>query len=517
MNAEERKRPLDLDPERADRVGRKHVAVVDLGSNSVRLVIYDSLSRAPFPRFNEKSLCHLGEGLRETGQLREEAIEATVRAVSRFAAIAMAMDVERIDLIATEAIRKASNGQNLIDQLFDETGLHVRLLSEAEEARFAAYGVISGFYRPRGLVGDMGGGSLELAEVAEDHVGERWVSLPVGALPVTRLLEEHGKDAKNVIDEILGDRLPPFLTEPVLYMVGGGWRALARVHMALTNAPVKVAHGYELDYKEIRDFAKKVWRMPIAEIADLPDVPSRRIKTLPAAALVLDRVLKKLRPERIVVSALGLREGWLYAHLPDEERLLDPVIEGAQNFGLMLARVPSFAPALVCWTANLFPGEVHREKRLRVAACALSDIAWSDHRSVQAQQSFDRIIRFPFVGINHGERLWLAATVYARYSGDFDAPILEPARAILSSAQLRQAEVLGRAMLLAYRFSGSVPEILKSARLIIEAEQVRLETSDAIKAPDSDAVQTRLRQLAKALGLSRGEIIEVAGSDLPDN
>ncbi|MGI9437474.1 MAG: exopolyphosphatase [Geminicoccaceae bacterium] len=505
---EERQRPLDLDPERADRAERKHVAVVDLGSNSVRLVIYDSLSRAPFPRFNEKSLCHLGAGLDETGRLSETAIDATRRAVSRFAAIAKAMDVERIDLIATEAIRKASNGRDLIDQLVAEAGIDVRVLSEAEEAHFAALGVISGFYRPRGLVGDMGGGSLELAEVIDDHVGERWVSLPVGALPVMALLEKHGKAAKDAVDDILGDRLPPLLTEPVFYTVGGGWRALARVHMALTDAPVKVAHGYEIELEEVREFTKKIWRMSPTEIADLPDVPSRRIKTLPAAALVLDRVLKKLRPERIMFSALGLREGWLYAQLPEDERYLDPMIEGAQNFGLLRARVPSFGQALVRWTAELFPGEMHAEKRLRVAACALSDIAWSDHRGVQAPQSFDRIVRFPFVGIDHAERLWLAATVYARYNGDFSDPTMKPARDVLPQAQLRRADILGRAMLLAYRFSGSVPDILATAKLNIETDRVSLKTSGAVKAPDSDAVHTRMKQLARALSVSGSEIIE---------
>lgn len=505
---EEEQRPLDLDPERADRADKKHVAVVDLGSNSVRLVIYDSLSRAPFPRFNEKSLCHLGAGLDETGELSETAIDATRRAVSRFAAIAKAMDVERIELIATEAVRKASNGQDLIDQLVDETGIDVRILSEAEEAHFAALGVISGFYRPRGLVGDMGGGSLEVAEVIDDQVGERWVSLPVGALPVTALLEKHGKDAKDAVDDLLGDRLPPLLTEPVFYTVGGGWRAIARVHMAMTDAPVKVSHGYELDYKEAREFAKKLWRMSPKEIADLPDVPSRRIDTLPAAALVLDRVLKKLRPERIMVSALGLREGWLFEQLSDDERYLDPVVEGAQNFGLMRARVPAFGQALARWTEGLFPGEMHSEKRLRVAACALSDIAWSDHRGVRAAQSFDRIVRFPFVGIDHTERLWLAATVYARYNGDFGDSIMKPARNLLPKAQLRKAECLGRAMLLAYRFSGSVPDILKTAELKVDTDRVSLNTSGAVKAPDSDAVHTRMKQLAKALGLSDSEIVE---------
>src|ERR1700729_3612874 len=181
-------RPLDLNPERAGRAGREPYAIVDIGSNSVRLVVYDQLGRAPLPRFNEKSLCRLGDGLAQTGAIAAEGFRRTVEAVRRFRAIADAMGVTRIDVTGTEAIRRASNGPDLAAAIAAESGLQVRILSGAEEARFAALGVISGFFRPVGLVGDMGGGSLEVAEALDDRVGERWVSLQLGALPVEALL-----------------------------------------------------------------------------------------------------------------------------------------------------------------------------------------------------------------------------------------------------------------------------------------------------------------------------------------
>ncbi len=505
------KRPLALDAPLVDRRVQPHVAVVDIGSNSVRLMVYDSLSRAPFPRFNEKSLCGLGEGLDQTGRLSDRSIQATLRAMHRYAKIARAMEVERIDVIATEAVRRAANGQALIDQIVATTGLTPRILAGAEEARFAALGVIAGFYRPRGLIGDMGGGSLEVAEVVDDEVGERSVSLPLGALPVGALLREHGRDAKQQVDDILGNQLPPMLTEPVFYPVGGGWRALARVHMALTKAPVRVTHGYELDGKTARSFARSLWRMAPAEIKALPDVPSRRVDSLPAAALVFDRVLKQLQPERVIFSALGLREGWLYDQLPKAERYLDPLVEGAREVGMPRARVPAFSAALVRFTERLFPGETHGEKRLRVAACALSDIAWSDHRSVQAHQTFHRIVGFPFIGVEHAERVFLAAVIHARYGGAPDDPSLRPAIDLLSSAQRKRALILGHSMLVGHRFSASVPEILDSARLVIEPDRLRLEVSDLADVPDSEAVRGRLKQLAKTLGVRRTEVNEVAG------
>jgi exopolyphosphatase/guanosine-5'-triphosphate,3'-diphosphate pyrophosphatase len=267
--------PLELDPERARRAVPPFYAVVDIGSNSVRLVVYEQLGRAPLPRFNEKSLCRLGAGLDGTSELSAESFQRTVAATRRFRAVAEAMDASPVDVIAAKAVRRASNGDQLVAAIAREAGLTVRILTGTEEARYAALGVIAGLYRPAGLVGDMGGGSLEVAEILRDRVGERSVSLPLGALPVQALLAEAGGDAKRHVDALLKAGLPPALTQPVFYAVGGGWRAFARVHMAATSAPVRVAHGYSLDTRETRAFAKTIWRLPEPKVAALPGVPTR--------------------------------------------------------------------------------------------------------------------------------------------------------------------------------------------------------------------------------------------------
>ena len=506
------RRPLTLDPERASRPAHAPYAVVDIGSNSVRLVVYDQLGRAPFPRFNEKSFCRLGEDLARTGELSEEGFRRTVEATRRFRAIVDAMGVGRTDAIATEAVRRASNGARLVAAIAAESGLQVRVLSGEEEARYAALGVISGFYRPVGLVGDMGGGSLEVAEALDDQVGERSTSLPLGALPVQAMLAggDGAGEAKRRVDALLKEGLPPVLTEPVFYAVGGGWRAFARVHMAVAGAPVRVTHGYSLPAGEARAFARKVWRLPAAKVAKLAGVPTRRVDTLPAAALVMDRVLKRLEPERVVFSALGAREGWLHAQLSAEERYLDPLLEGAQAFGVPQARVPRLAPALARWTDDLFASEAPAERRLRTAACALSDMAWRDHANVRAAESFRRLLQFPFIGLEHPERVFLAAVVHARYAGDPGDPTLAPAIGLLAPGQRRRALVLGRVLLLGYRLSGGVPEILAGARLRIAADVVRLEVREAARVPDSEVVGDRLQLVANALGVRRTEIVEAA-------
>jgi exopolyphosphatase/guanosine-5'-triphosphate,3'-diphosphate pyrophosphatase len=507
--AAEPERPLDLSPERFSRAGRAPYAVIDIGSNSVRLVVYDELGRAPFPRFNEKALCQLGDGLARTGALTQEGMARTLAAMRRFRAIADAMAVGRVDAIATEAVRHASNGADLVAAIAARTGLAVRVLTGDEEARYAALGVISGFYRPSGLVGDMGGGSLEVAEINDDRVGDRRVSLPLGALPVRALLEAGDASAKARVDAILGEGLPPELTGPAFYAVGGGWRAFSRVLMAARAAPVPVVHGYAVPAEEARAVAKSIWKLSPARIAALPGLPKRRAATLPAAALVMDRVLKRLRPDRVVFSMLGVREGWLYQQLSVPERYLDPLVEGAQAFGLPFARVPGFAAALARWTAGLFASETPVEQRLRVAACALSDYAWRDDAGVRAAESYRRLLGLPLIGLDHTERVFLAATIHARYGGATNDPALAPSIALLPSAARRRALIVGRALLLGYRIAGGVPEILASARLEIGGNHVRLHVRRSARVPESEVVSDRLRLLADAVGARRIEVLEM--------
>jgi exopolyphosphatase/guanosine-5'-triphosphate,3'-diphosphate pyrophosphatase len=295
----------------------------------------------------------------------------------------------------------------------------------------------------------------------------------------------------------------------VFYAVGGGWRALAHIHLAKLGAPVSVVHGYAVEAGALRAFAKRLWHGPTAKLAALPGVPLRRLPTLPAAALVMDRVLKRLAPERVVFSAFGVREGWLYEHLPTAERYLDPLLEGAQAFGLPQARVPEFAPALARWTAHLLAGESPAQRRLRLAICALSDIGWRDHRDVQAFECFERLLEFPFIGVEHAERVFIGSAIHARYGGALDDARLSPAIRLLPADERLRAQILGRALLLGYRLSGSVPEILDNARLRIDHNCLRVEVGKKARVPDSEVVADRLQLLASALGVRRTEVVEV--------
>jgi exopolyphosphatase/guanosine-5'-triphosphate,3'-diphosphate pyrophosphatase len=388
--------------------------------------------------------------------------------------------------------------------------LKVRVLEGVEEARYATLGVISGFYRPVGAVGDMGGGSLEVALALDDRVGDVSVSLPLGALPVEAMLSVGRDEAKREIDERLRIGLPLSLAKPTFYAVGGGWRALAKAHMTAVKAPVRVTHGYALGAAEAREFAKSIWRPAQPKTTPTPGVQSRRARSLPSAALVLDRVLKRLAPDKVVFSALGLREGLIYSKLSREDQYRDPLVEGARLIGLPAARVPEFAAALADWTAALFPGETSAETRLRVAACALSDMAWRDAPELRAEETFRRVLQFPFIGVEHPDRVFLAAALHFRYDFKTDAPWLEPAIRMIGEGARRRARILGSALRLAYRFSGTSKAVLAGARLKTEGDRLVLEVAPAARAPDSEVVLERLKWLAGAMGL-RGSAVEERG------
>lgn len=480
-----------------------HVAVVDLGSNSVRLVVYDELSRAPFPRFNEKSLCRLGASLDEDGNLGEEAMRCVERALERFTAIASAMQVAKIELLATEAIRNATNGQAFRERLESVSGLQLRILSGDDEARLAALGIVAGFYRPEGLAGDLGGGSLELAMIRDGEVGSNTLSLPLGALRIQQRIAEHGKDARDHIEELLVNALPQVITGGNFYIVGGSWRALAKIHMASQPYAVPVIHGLTLDPDELRDLAKSIWRMDPAKLEDLDGLPGRRLSTIPAAAMVMDRVLRYLKPDRVVFSALGVREGWLFDQLPAAARADDPLLAGCRHLADESSRVHAFAAALERWTEHLFLGESESQKRMRLATIILADIAWRESSDVQARHAFERILRFPFIGLDHSERVFLAAAVHSRYG----KAATDDSIRLLSKEEAERAHILGTAILLGYRFSGSVPQILDQASISIEGDTVTLAVDDHAHVPDSEAVQSRLSLLAKAMNRENTAVV----------
>ncbi len=477
-------------------------AVVDLGSNSVRLVVFEGESRNPVAIFNEKAVLRLGRGLQQTGRLNEEGVHQALTVMSRYHAVARAMRANPFEVLATAAVRDAENGAEFVEGLKARMpGVPIRILSGKEEAALSAAGVLCGIPNAEGILLDIGGGSLEAVRL----LAGRAIHSETMRLGVIRLADRAGGDllrARSIVEE--DTALVPWLAQGAgqdLYLVGGAFRALARIHMAQTSYPLNMLHHYTIARDEARDLAGVVAGASRRALERLPGLPRRRIDDLPFAAVVLRRLLRVTGAARVVFSANGLREGWLMDIMPPAVRGDEPVTAAARDMAMLFSRDPTLPPALVAWTGALALRETTEQRRLREAACWFSDIASHDHPEYRAEQGFLRVLRQPGTGIDHHARAFLALTIAMRYEAEPDSPFLAPARMLLDMASAQRAEALGAALQLAYTLSAGTPDLLAGTSLAIADGKLVLDLNENAGVFAGESVIRRLGRLAAVLGL----------------
>jgi exopolyphosphatase/guanosine-5'-triphosphate,3'-diphosphate pyrophosphatase len=477
-------------------------AVVDLGSNSVRLVVFEGQCRNPVAIFNEKAVLRLGRGLQSTGRLNEEGMGQALTVLHRYHAVARAMGAEEFEILATAAVRDARNGPDFVAGLQARlAGVPIHVLSGISEAEYSAMGVLCGIPTADGILADIGGGSLELVRLDQ---GVRDVSetLSLGAI---RLADRAGGDpvrARAIAEADLAT--VPWLAGGGgrdLYLVGGAWRALARIHMAQTGYPLQMVHHYTISREEARDLTGVIAGAGRRALERLPGLSRRRIDDLPYAAVVLRRVLRATGVRRVVFSASGLREGWFMQRMSAAIRQQDPLLAAGQELAARLGRDPALPPALLAWTDPLFPEEQGEPRRLREAACWMSDIGSHDHPEFRAEQAFLRVLRQPGIGLDHHARAFLALVIAMRYEVESDAGFLRPARLLLDVASTHRAEVLGVALRLAYTLSAGTPDLLAGTALQLSGSRLVLQLEEASGVFAGESVLRRLDRLAQTLGL----------------
>ncbi|WP_426959988.1 Ppx/GppA family phosphatase [Muricoccus radiodurans] len=483
------------------------VGVVDLGSNSVRLVVFEGLSRNPVAVFNEKAVLGLGRGLHASGRLNPAAVESALTIMGRYLAIARAMGAAPIEVLATAAMRDASNGPAFAEALRARMpGVPLRILSGPEEAAMSAEGLLLGIPGADGILGDIGGGSLEVVDLVGGGVAAS-ASLPLGVIRLNDRSEGSPTRARAIVEETL--KTVPWLARGQgrdLYLVGGAWRALAKIHMVQTNYPLSIVHHLVLGREEARDLCAVV--IGAAEKpARLPGAPAKRAADLPYAAVALRRLLRATGARRVVFSANGLREGWYARRLPPAVRAEDPLLAAGRDLGLRFGRDPALPPALAAWTAPLFADESPADAALRVAACWVSDTGSHDHPDYRGEQAFLRVLRQPGVGLDHHSRAFLALAVALRYEAT-EAALLAPARALLGGAAQARAELLGAALRLAYTLSGGTPALLAGTALERRGGRLVLRLVEGSGVFAGESVQRRVDSLAAAAGLEAA--VEVA-------
>lgn len=480
------------------------IAVIDIGSNSVRLVVYEGLMRSPTPIFNEKTLCGLGREVQSTGLLASDAVLKALAALKRFGALCDVLEVSRLWVLATAACREASNGPAFIAEAERICGTKIDVLSGKREAELSALGVVSGIHNPDGIVGDLGGGSLELVDVHGAHC-KRGVTLPLGGLVLQDASSKSIKKAEKIVKQALtsvptlrGGRGRTF------YAVGGTWRALARLHMWQMGYPLHVTHGYAIPAKETFEFSRLVHRANTEMLSWIEVVSDARRPLLAYGALVLEHVVRMAKPEQVVFSALGVREGLLYAQLGPAEQRRDPLFVSARELNVLRSRSPEHGEELIPWTDRFMASsglaETAEEKRLRQAACLLADIGWRAHPDYRGEQSLNIIAHAGFVGIDHPGRAFLALAVFFRHVGLIDDELSPRLRELASSRLIDRARVLGAAMRVAYLVSAAMPGILPHAPLRVERGRLVLRLAGPLSALAGERVFNRLRQLARLIG-----------------
>lgn len=488
------------------RNSRGPAAVVDIGSNSVRLVVYESQTRAPATVHNEKAICSIGRDMVTTGRLHTPGMEMALEVLARFRILADGLQVTAREAVATAAARDAENGQDFIKKAEAAWGAPIRVLSGEEEARLAAEGVLAGIPDADGLVADLGGGSLDIVTVKGGRMGDAH-TLPFGPLRLMDLAKGNANKARDIVDEGLS-AIPNLraLEKRALYAVGGIWRSVARVDMDQQTYPLHVLQHYEIPRSRALRLCDVLSVQSRKSLEMLKSVSKRRAEMLPYGAIVLERVLMATKVDRIVVSASGLREGILHEQLPEDERAKDPLIEFAAAANERQSRAPAHAQEMIPWMAPLFADESAELRRVRQAACLFSDIGWRLHPDDRSVGAYSQVLHAPFAGADHRARALIATAVFHRYSGDEEVPRNLVIEDLLDRNDEALALRIGLAARLAFALSASAVGELPQTRLRLSPSKLLLDMPRKREALAGEPVLKRLGALAASLD-RKGELL----------
>ena len=463
--------------------------IIDIGSNSVRFVVFAGAKRVPSTLFNEKISPGLGRGVQRDGRMEAEAMVRALAALARFAGLAADMKLARLHVVATAAVRDAANGAEFLAAI-REVGLKPKVLSGQEEAELAAFGVLSAIPEATGVVADLGGGSLELVRVAKGKVGER-VSLPLGVFRAGAL--GPAALARQIGSAIVGLSFPP---GDSLYLVGGSFRGLARLDLADLEHPLPIIHQHRIAAERSPDLGRLLETMPGEAIRRITGLSSERVETLPAARTVFDALIEVIRPRAAIASAFGLREGLLFRDLRPAERGEDPLLSAALEIGEMLGRFGDHGELIDQWIAPLFGDDDFGHARIRRTACLMSDVAWNAHPDYRAERAVEMALHGNFVGIDAHGRALLGQALSNVFGNDYRLP--PEIVALLTDEESARASAWGRAIRLAQRLSGGAELGLKRSALSIDESELVLQIDGPVERVGENAAK-RLSQLAASL------------------
>lgn len=481
----------------ANRDGLRRVGVVDIGSNSVRLVVFDGAARSPAYFYNEKIMCGLGRDLQSTGKLHPDGRERALAAMRRFAILAREMKFSALTTVATAAVREASDGPAFAKQVAKDTGIQMDVASGADEARLAAQGVLLGWPEADGLVSDLGGGSMEMARIKAGEIGAA-ASTPLGPLRLMMLDEAERKKTLSKHMKALVKAMDGGAER--LFLVGGAWRALATVDMARRDYALRVLHEYVMTPQDAAATAELVRKTAPEVLSRDYGASSSRLALLPYASEILLEMVKRVDPKQIAISSYGLREGLLFAHMPKDIRRLDPLLEAARHTEAASARFPGFGDALFGWMGPALPKRIAARARLVKAACLLHDTAWRAHPDYRAQISFENATHANLGGLAHAERVFLGLALANRYKSSAVSAQM-PGMALLAESEAQDAAYVGRLMRLGSMVAGGSARALGQTAVRLSGNTLELRVSKGARDLVTEVAKKRLGAAAACLGL----------------
>ncbi|MFV0386149.1 Ppx/GppA family phosphatase [Paracoccus sp. (in: a-proteobacteria)] len=489
-------KPFGKLPKRAlSRVG-----VVDVGSNSIRLVVFDGAARSPAYFYNEKVMAGLGQDMATTGRLNPAGVERGFAALSRFAALAKGMGIEPLTCVATAAVREAGDGPDFQKRVERETGIRMWVIDGEEEARLSAQGVLLGWPEANGMVCDIGGNSMELAEVKDGRIGRRATS-QLGPFRLQQV--EGGKSGlRKHIRKIMADLAERMGTgHERIYLVGGSWRAIARLDMERRQYPMTVLHEYRMTPDDVTKTAGWIADGDLNQLRGQVGISSSRMELVPLATQVLLELLETFKPTEMAVSSYGIREGLLYEHMSERLRKRDPLIEAARFTERQMARIPGFGKKLYQFLHPIFKHAPTGQDRLFLAACLLHDTTWRAHPDYRAEACFDNVTRANMAALSHPERVFLGLALQHRYKNSRVNSPMAQLFTLLSDQELRDAEILGKAMRFGAMFAIDDPS--DAGRLNYSAKKGRLELklTETGRQLMGEVAESRFRSLCSAMGV----------------
>jgi exopolyphosphatase / guanosine-5'-triphosphate,3'-diphosphate pyrophosphatase len=493
----------------ANSASQADVAVVDVGSNSVRLVMYRLDGRAIWTVFNEKVLAGLGRDLAATGRLAPDGVAQAMQALVRFQAIIGANRPTKVYAAATAAVRDARDGGEFVRRVQAETGLRLKVLTGGEEAKYAALGVVAGSPRADGLVGDLGGASLELTRIAGGELSSG-VTLPLGPFAFPPPFDP--EVAKAAVARELRSVRGGFSAR-TFNAVGGAWRTLAQLHMRLADYPLGIIHQYELGRDEALEAARFIQSQSRGSLERIEGISKRRVEGLPHAAAVLEGLVEGLGLQRVVLSAYGLREGLLFESMNRLTRQEDPLVAGCAALGGRPQSAEPLGAALEAWLRAPFdqlqPTFGARDPVLLAASCRLADFGAQLHPDHRADLVFEQVLRAPIAGLDHPERVFLACAAFGRHTASMVTPAPHIVGRLLTPERYQRARAVGAAVRLGCDLSGRGPDLLSRARLEFKPEAVVLQAEAGWEAallgdPTAKRAATLAALLDRELKVKRG-------------